>query len=384
VLEAIREGQNVSRADIARSTGLARSTVSTLVSELQQSGIVVEREEGGRAARGSGRPPTLLSLEPAGSLVLGIHFDHPYVRVALADAQHTILAEAGQALDTDTAGPDALDAAARLAGEVTAQAGVEESRIVGAGVAMAGPLERETGQVAATGVLPGWRGVSVADELSARLGGIPVHVDNDANLGALAETVLGAGRGARELAYVMVSSGVGCGLVLDGRLYRGAGGTAGEMGHVLVDEQGPMCRCGNRGCLETYAGGDALVQLLRPSHGADFTLPELIARAREGDPGCVRAIADAGRWIGQSVATLCNCLSLERIVVGGELASAGELLLGPLRETVRRYALPSVSERLEIVEGELHGRAELLGALVLVVGRSEQPLSGALRTAVGT
>jgi predicted NBD/HSP70 family sugar kinase len=306
------------------------------------------------------------------------------VRVAVADLEHQILAESGRALDTDQAAADALDAAAELADEVVAKADVDRSRILGAGVALAGPLDRETGEVAATGVLPGWRGIAVANELSRRLDGIPVHVDNDANLGALAETVLGAGRGARELAYVMVSSGLGCGLVIDGHLYRGAGGTAGEMGHVPVDEQGPMCRCGNRGCLETYAGGEALLALMRPSHGADLTLEHLVVLAQQGDPGCVRAVEDAGRAIGKSLATLCNWLSLERVVVGGELAEAGELLLGPLRGAVRRYALPAVSERVEIVEGELHGRAEMLGALVLVVGRSEQALSGALRAAVGT
>ncbi len=210
-----------------------------------------------------------------------------------------------------------------------------------------------------------------------------MHADNDANLGALAEAVLGAGRGASELAYVMLSSGVGCGLILDGRIYRGAGGTAGEIGHVLVDEHGPMCRCGNRGCLETYAGGDALVELLKRSHGDDVSIARMVALARQGDPGCTRVIADGGRFIGQAVATLCNYLSLERIVVGGEIAAAGELLLGPLREAVRRFALPAAAERVEIVAGELYGRAEMLGALVLVVGRSEEAFSGVLRTAVG-
>jgi predicted NBD/HSP70 family sugar kinase len=182
---------------------------------------------------------------------------------------------------------------------------------------------------------------------------------------------------------VMVSSGVGCGLVLDGRLYRGAGGTAGEIGHVLVDERGPMCRCGNRGCLETYAGGDALVELLRRSHGDDVTIGSIVALALAGDPGATRAIADAGTFVGRAVAALCNYLSLERIVVGGDVAAAGELLLTPLREAVRRFALPTAAERVQIVAGELQGRAEMLGALVLVVGESERALSGALRTAVG-
>jgi predicted NBD/HSP70 family sugar kinase len=381
-LEAVREGGHVSRAEIARTTGLARSTVSTLVAELQEAGLVVEREDNRATVRRGGRPPTMLTLNPAAGRVLGIHFDHPYVRVAVADLQHTILAEASRALPTDEAAKDALDAAGELADQVLKEAGVHRRTVLGAGAAMAGPIDRDSGLVATSGVLPGWRGVDVQSELEARLR-TPVHIENDANLGALAEAVLGAGRGARELAYLMISSGVGRGLVLDGRIYRGAGGTAGEIGHVMVDETGPMCRCGNRGCLETYAGGDAVVELLKRSHGADLTIQRVIELARGGDPGCIRAISDAGRHIGGTVAAFCNYLSLDRIVVGGELATAGELLLEPLREAVRRFALPPVAERVQIVEGELHGRAELLGACVLVVGRSEQALSGALRAAVG-
>ncbi|MDX6641656.1 MAG: hypothetical protein QOF12_2667 [Solirubrobacteraceae bacterium] len=384
VLEAVRSGGRTSRADVARRTGLARSTVSTLVADLQSAGIVVERVEDDRdrATRRNGRPPTILTLNPSAGAVLGIRLDHPIVTVAVADLDHTILAEATRAVNVDEAGAEALDCAAELAEEVLHDAGIARDQLLGAGVGLAGPLDRDSGTVAGTGVLPGWRGLNVADELAARLG-VPVHVDNDANLGALAEAVLGAGRGSRELAYVMVSSGVGCGLVLDGRLYRGAGGTAGEIGHVLVDERGPMCRCGNRGCLETYAGGDALVELLRRSHGDDVTIGSIVALALAGDPGATRAIADAGTFVGRAVAALCNYLSLERIVVGGDVAAAGELLLTPLREAVRRFALPTAAERVEIVAGELQGRAEMLGALVLVVGESERALSGALRTAVG-
>jgi predicted NBD/HSP70 family sugar kinase len=381
-LEAVREGGHVSRADIARYTGLARSTVSTLVAELQEAGLVVEKVDNHSTSRRGGRPPIMLTLNPSAGSVLGIHFDHPYVRVAVANLQHTILAEAGRAMATDEAATDALDAAAELADEVLAEAGVERSSLIGAGAALAGPIDRDSGLVATTGVLPGWRGVDVTAELEKRLG-TKVHIENDANLGALAEAVLGAGRGSSELAYVMIGSGVGSGLVLDGRIYRGAGGTAGEIGHVLVDETGPMCRCGNRGCLETYAGGDAIVDLLRRSHGPELTIERVLELAADGDRGCIRAIADGGRFIGGTVAALCNYLSLDRIVVGGALATAGDLLLEPLRAAVRRFALPAVAERVQIVEGELHGHAELLGACVLVVGRSEVALSGALRAAVG-
>jgi predicted NBD/HSP70 family sugar kinase len=212
---------------------------------------------------------------------------------------------------------------------------------------------------------------------------MPVHVDNDANLGALAEFVLGAGRGAHELTYLMLSSGIGAGLVLDGRLYRGAGGTAGEMGHVVVDESGPICRCGNRGCLETFAGADALVELLRRSHGESLTVEGMVALAGTGDLACRRVIADAGRAVGGAVAALCNQFNPDRVVVGGELANTGELLLDPIREAVARYAIPAAAKDVEVVQGALGDKAQMLGAVLLVVGQSDRAFSGRLRAAVG-
>jgi predicted NBD/HSP70 family sugar kinase len=197
-------------------------------------------------------------------------------------------------------------------------------------------------------------------------------VDNDANLGALAEAAFGAGRDAGDLIYLKVSSGIGAGLILNGRLYRGSSGLAGELGHVLVDPDGLVCRCGNRGCLETLAGSGALVELLRRSHGQDFTVATMLAAARDGDVGCRRVIADAGRAIGRAVATLLNVLNPELLVIGGDLAAAGDLLLDGIRESVGRAALPEAARTAEIVAGVLRERAQVLGALALVVSEADR------------
>ena len=380
VLEAVRERGAVSRAEIARRTGLARSTVSSLVTELQRNGLVVESEDAASSSSG-GRPPVLLTLDPSAGVVLGIHLDHPLVRVAVADLDHTIRGEAMRELDVDHDACAGLDAAAALADEVLADTHITRSQLLGAGAAIAGPVDHASGRVGSSTIMPGWVGVDVAAELEKRLA-VPVHVDNDANLGALAEWVLGAGRGAEDLAYVMLSSGIGAGLILGGRLYRGANGTAGEIGHVLVDDQGPLCRCGNRGCLETYAGAHALLELLGRAHGA-LDVTEMVRLASEGDPACQRVVTDAGRVVGVAMAALCNQFNPERVVVGGELAATGDLLLEPLRDAVRRYALPAAADAVTIVAGELGDRAELLGALVLVVGQSDRALSGRVRAAVG-
>ncbi|MGH2944301.1 MAG: ROK family protein, partial [Solirubrobacteraceae bacterium] len=243
-------------------------------------------------------------------------------------------------------------------------------RILSAGAGLSGPIDVSAGTVHAGKILPGWAGVRPVDELAARLG-LRVHLDNDANLGALAEVTLGAGIGARDAIYIMVSGGVGAGLILGGELYRGTGGTAGELGHVLVDETGPICRCGNRGCLETMAGGRAITDLLRPSHGDDLTLEAVIALADEGDSGARRAIADAGRVLGRSVAAIVNTFNPELVIVGGTVSAAGDVLLDPLREAVHRYAIPSAAQDVRITRGVLGDRAEVLGALELAARQSD-------------
>jgi predicted NBD/HSP70 family sugar kinase len=239
---------------------------------------------------------------------------------------------------------------------------------------MAGPVDQRTGGMHSTSILPAWAGVDAAAELAARLE-LPVHLDNDANLGALAEVTLGAGRNARHACYVQISSGIGAGLIVDGRPYHGAAGSAGEIGHITVDERGPICRCGNRGCLETMASGPALTALLRDSRGEDLTVAQMIALAQEGDLGCQRVIADAGRVVGRVVAALCNIFNPEMVVVGGDLSAAGELLLGPLRESVQRSALSIATQGLDVVAGELGERANVLGALALAIAQSEHAVA---------
>ncbi len=219
-------------------------------------------------------------------------------------------------------------------------------------------------------ILPGWEGLQVAREMEGRLG-VPVRVDNDANLGALAELFWGAGEGAADLVYLKVATGIGAGLIFQGRLFHGAGGTAGEIGHLTIDEHGPMCRCGNRGCLETFAAGDALVELLRSSLGHELTAEEIVDQAIEGDVACRRAIADAGRHLGHAVGAICNLINPSRVVVGGSIGQAGDLLLGEMREAVRRRAVLSAAQDVEIVAGVLGERAEVLGAVALVLGDAE-------------
>ena len=365
VVKALQTLGVASRADIARWTGLSRSTVSSIVAELQDEGLVVDRQEGGREAAGSGRPPALIALDPSAGFALGIDFGKRHLAVALADLSHELLDEQRVEMADDYQADEGMARAAELVDRLLDDLGADRESVIGVGMGIPGPVQK-TGTVGSSAILPGWAGTSPQERM-AELLDLPVRVANDANLGALAETTWGAGRGSASVVYLKLATGIGAGMVIGGRLFEGAGGTAGEIGHTTIDETGDICRCGNRGCLETYAGAAAIASLLSRSFGEELDPEAVLSRAADGDPGCRRALADAGRHIGVAVANLCNLVNPERIVVGGSMGHAGALLLDPLRESVSLRAIPSAGEDVRIVPGELGERAELLGAVALVL-----------------
>ncbi|MDX3231453.1 ROK family transcriptional regulator [Streptomyces sp. ME19-01-6] len=361
VVRAVRMAGSLTQAEIARTTGLSAATVSNIVRELKDGGTVevTPTSAGGRRARS-------VSLSGDAGIVVGVDFGHTHLRVAIGNLAHQVLAEESEPLDVDASASQGLDRAEHLVSRLIAATGISQEKVVGVGLGVPAPIDVETGTLGSTAILPGWAGTNPRDDLAQRLG-VPVHVDNDANLGALGELVWGAGRGVADLAYIKVADGVGAGLVISGQIYRGPGGTAGEIGHITLDESGPVCRCGNRGCLETFTAARYVLPLLYSSHGVDLTVERMVQLARDGDPGCRRVIADVGRHIGSGVANLCNLINPSRVVLGGHLAEAGELVLGPIRESVARYAIPSAARRLSVMPGALGGRAEVLGALALVL-----------------
>lgn len=366
VLEALRLFGSLTQAEIARRTGLSPATVSNIVGQLREAGTV----EVSPTSAG-GRRAVSVAISQRAGLVLGLDFGHSHLRVALGDLSHQVIAEDKIDIDVDHRAEEGMVAAARLVDGVLARAGVDRAEVIGVGMGLPGPIDATSGAVGSSAILPGWVGVPAAAAMAERLG-LPVRVDNDANLGALAELTWGAGRGVSDLAYIKAATGIGGALVIDGRLHQGRSGTAGEIGHTTLDETGPVCRCGNRGCLETFVGAPVLLRLLRASYGPELTVPEMLASAARGDIGCQRVIADAGRAIGVAVANLCNLLNPGRVVVGGELAAAGDVLLDPLREVVGRFAIPAAVP--EIVGGILGERAEVLGALALVLRETDAVL----------
>lgn len=375
VVEVLRERGRISQADIARVTGLSRTTVHTLVSKLKASGLVHEVEARDPDVRG-GRPPVLLVLRDSSLAVVGIDFGHSHVQVAVADLVHNLLAERRCDLDVDHLANEALETATRMVGEVLSEAGVERRSVIGAGIGIPGPVDRTRNTTGSSTILPGWTGLRIASEMQDRLG-MPVEIDNDANLGALAEMTWGAGRECSNFAYIKAATGIGAGLVIDGRLLRGASGTAGEIGHTTLDESGALCYCGNRGCLETVASGPAIIKLVGLVDGEVPTLARIVELAAAGDLRCHRAISDAGREIGVAIAGLCNLINPERVIVGGLLSRTGEVLLHPMRESIRRHAVQAAAESLDVRAAVFVERAELLGSLALALQGSSERLARA-------
>jgi predicted NBD/HSP70 family sugar kinase len=381
IIEALYRRPLSSRTDLARHTQLSRATVSTLVEELVRAGLVQEGAGSGPASTGAeggvGRPPVLLSLVSGAAFALGLDFGHQHIRVALCDLSGEPVVDDFSAAEVDDAPSESLDLAQRLVHEALDSAGVAPDQLLGVGMGLAAPINKASGNLEADGILPGWDGIRPAAEMETRLG-VPVALDNDANLGALGEKAFGAARGVDDLVYIRLSAGIGAGLIIDGQPYHGSLGVAGEVGHVLSDPQGPICRCGNRGCLETVASPVAVAALLERSLRRPVTVPQLLELVAAGDRGARRAVADAGEAVGRALSMVVNVLNPELVVVGGDLAQAGDVLLSPIAAAIERHSVAPAAGSVTVTAGMLGPRAEVLGAAALILAKSPRALAAKL------
>ena len=362
LLEALRRAGSADRAELVRAAGLSRATVSALVRDCIEQGVIVEDRDGSSAGE-PGRRSGRLRLDPTAGIAVGVDFGHRHVRVAVADLASTVLAERRIELDVDAGAVAALDAGAALVAKLLADGRIDHERVLGVGMGLPAPIERGSETVGSSSILRAWTGLRPGAELARRVG-LPVLLENDANLGALGEFVYGAGRRSADMVYVKISSGVGAGLVLDGSLRTGAEGIAGELGHVVVVPDGALCRCGNRGCLETVASAVAVMRVLQPLHGPGLTTGRLLELAADGDEPVVAAVTQAGRFVGRALGALCTALDPAAIVIGGDLGAACEPLVDTIRAELGRTALTGGPE---VQPAILADRAEVLGAVALAL-----------------
>jgi predicted NBD/HSP70 family sugar kinase len=369
LLEILRDHGPMTRPEAARLTGMSVGGIRPLVDRLVSDGHLLERPAQAGPRERPGRPgAVLVPMVPDGS-VLALDFGHTHVAVAVADLDGQHLIERRAEIDVDHQAGAALDTAATLVRAVVAERGcaLESVRQVVAGVP--GPVDR-AGRIRSTTIVASWWELPIAAEIAARLGidETAIDVRNDAHLGALGEHRCGAGVGVHDLIYVKASHGLGAGLVLAGELFRGAHGITGELGHAVVEPEGALCRCGSRGCLETVVSVSRIIDQIRFVRGTDESQP--LSRAGE-HPAARRIVVEAGRALGRALADVCNLVDPALIVVGGELATAGDPLIEGVAESIGRFAQPTVAG-VPVVRSVLGERAELVGAVTLAAERARR------------
>ena len=376
VLQALHDHGACRRSELVRLTSLSRSTVSSLVTELAARGIVEEHPctTGADGLRSLGRPAVMVSMAPNARYAVGVDIGHDHVRVAVCGLLGGIVAESEARREVDLAPHETLDLAASRVRQALTEHTIDTAAVIGLGLGIAAPVHTGSGRIEASGIMPGWVGINPVQEMHSRTG-LNVHVINDADAGALGEHSYGVGRGVDDLLYVRLSAGIGAGVIAGRRPLTGSAGMAGELGHVHIVENGPICRCGNRGCLETVASPVAIAHLLSQSWHRPVTSQELMQLVKDGDPGACRAVEDAAGHVGLAIAAAVNLLNPRLVVIGGDLARAGELLLDPIRTAIRRAVLPATAAQVSVVCGQLAEHAEVLGAASLALADVPQHLT---------
>ena len=363
VLRMIRDGEAVTRADLARRTGLARSTVAQRVDALLAHELVYEA--GGSASTG-GRPPTVLAFNHLAGVVLVADLGATHSRLAVSDLVGAPLTEV--ALDMDIGdGPDkVLGWVDERFQELLRKAGKTAEDVRGIGVGVPGPVAFATGQPVNPPIMPGWDGFSIPDWFADHYAA-PVLVDNDVNIMALGEH-FSHWRDTDHLLFIKVGTGIGCGIVAGRLIHRGAQGAAGDIGHIRVPgNEEVLCRCGNVGCLEAIAGGRALAQRLSAAGLKAANSRDVVALTRAGEPLAIRMVRDAGRSLGHVLAGSVNFFNPAAIVIGGDLGEVHEQLLAGVREVIFERSLPLATRDLRTEPSRLGDRAGVVGAAVMVI-----------------
>lgn len=372
ILREIWRTPNLSRADIARRLEVARSTVSEIVEALLPTRLIIEA---GIGASSGGRRPIVLAFRDDAYTVLGVDVGASHVSVVAMNLRGEVLAWRSQPhpVQADPVGTRALVEA--LCDSCLATLDLNTSPLIGIGVAMPTPVDPHRPERVSRIALEHWNGVHGFESLVERFR-VPVLLDNDANLGALAEHRWGAASGLTDFTFIKLATGIGAGHFIGGRIYRGAGGVAGEIGHVTIDEHGNPCACGNRGCLTTYVGTQQLASRARTMlseypdsalHTGPITTASIAAAAHAADPLASRTVQEAAEHIGTVVASMLNLMNPAVVIFGGSLCQLGEHLLRPIREAVLRRTFVSAVASSDIVMSALGERGVAVGAATLVL-----------------
>jgi predicted NBD/HSP70 family sugar kinase len=369
MLHLIRDEEAVTRAELARRTGLARSTVAQRVDALIAQRLVYEA--GGSESTG-GRPPTLLAFNHEAGVVLVADLGATHSRLAVSDLAANPLAELAEDIDIALGPERVLDWVRDKFLKLLGQADRIEADVRGIGVGVPGPVAFHTGQPVSPPIMPGWDGFSIPGWFADHYD-VPVLVDNDVNIMAVGEHWT-HWRTVEHLLFIKVGTGIGCGIVAGGHIHRGAQGAAGDIGHIRLSGQDDVvCRCGNLGCLEAVAGGRALAERLTDAGVEAKTSRDVVELVRAGNPLATRLVREAGRHLGEVLAEAVNFFNPGVIVIGGDLGQVHEQLLAGVREVTFRRSLPLATGELNTVSSQLGDRAGVIGAAIMALDRVLSP-----------
>lgn len=370
LLNLLWREREISRAELARRTSLSRSTVSAIISDLLDTGLVAETRAG---VSSGGRRPIILEFQDRSSFIVGIELGATHVSCVLTDLRCNVRASWSAPAPVRDQPEAALDKMTMAVRSVLEADGVLPSQVLGIGVAVPSPVDSKHPGELLPLVAPKWEGYNIATHLEESFGR-PVFIDNDANLGALAELWWGAGCSSGNLAFIKVATGIGAGIIINGHIFRGSTGIAGEMGHTSIDTNGPRCVCGLNGCLTTFIGTPALLERAEAHLRAagsnrppPASIDDLVNAALDGDPSSVELIRYAGNKLGVGIANMLNLLNPKTVVLGGGIARAGDLVLDAVRDTIRGLSLPASISDAEIKTTSLHEWGIALGASTLAL-----------------
>ena len=370
ILELIRTDRARTRTQLAEITGLTRATVSQRVDALVARSLVYETGEG---VSTGGRPPTVLAFNKDAGVVLAADFGATHCRLAVADLGGIPIVETVAEQDISNGPEVVLGWVEERFTELLAEAGRGKADVWGVGVGVPGPVDFAAGKAVSPPIMPGWDSFSIPDHFKDHFGDVPVLVDNDVNIMAFGEHRVNW-PDCEHFLFVKIGTGIGCGIMVGGRIHRGARGAAGDIGHIRISgHDDAVCRCGNLACVEAAAGGWALARQLSSVGVPAGDARDVVALVRAGNPVASRLVRTAGELVGEVLSSSVNFFNPGVIVIGGDLALAHEQLFAGVRSVVYQRSLPLATRHLQLVPSELGDRAGIFGAAMMVTEHVLRP-----------
>lgn len=368
ILNEIKSSGSVGRADIARKTGLSPAAVTGITAELIKDGLILEEMFGDSSG---GRPPILLAINPKGGYVIGIKLMETKVFGALTDLEANVVSTKEVMLESKGSNT-VVEAICQLVNIFITSESIPEGKLLGVGIGLAGVMNHEEGIVLNSPYF-GWENLPLGKFISDCLH-VPVYMDNDVNTLTVAENLFGIGQGEKDFITITLGRGMGLGIMINNKVYRGASGGAGELGHIVLNPDGPVCSCGKRGCFEAYVSEPALVAQGQSEFGDQIkNLDDLIELANSGNPQAVQIFSTAGERIGSQIANLINVLSPGLIIIGGEGTRIGDLIFDPVQVAIETHIMPPLAGTFKIRVEPWGDDAWARGAACLVLDRIFNP-----------